>query len=177
MFVEDAKKILNPDEGLSMTAYPDGRGFSIGRGHFIRDPAIVKTLKNIGPGIHLSISPDLAEALFEEDVLAATQGAIWLFGAAWAGIVPARKTILVCLAYQLGTEGLRADFPLFVAAVKRGDWERAAAELLWRDGVRKVDESPYAQQTPARARRYAACLRAGNLGPLEAAHLVEEGGD
>jgi GH24 family phage-related lysozyme (muramidase) len=173
MFVEDAKKILNPDEGLSLTAYPDGRGYSIGRGHFICDKALVEVLKTLGPGIHLSITPDLAEALFEEDVLNATQEMIWLLGAAWPDIVRARKTILVCLSYQLGVEQLRVDFPQFVAAVKRGDWERAAAELLWRDGVTKVDESPYAQQTPARARRYAACLRVGNLGPIEAGHITE----
>jgi GH24 family phage-related lysozyme (muramidase) len=172
VFVEKAKEILNPDEGLSLTAYPDGRGFSIGRGHFIRDKALVEVLKTLGPGIHLSITPDCAELLFEEDILRATQEIVWLFGQAWSGILPARKTILVCLAYQLGADEIRADFPQFVAAARRGDWERAAAELLYANGVTKAEESAYAQQTPARARRYAACLRVGNLGPIEAGHLM-----
>mgnify|MGYP001101913895 FL=1 len=60
-----------------------------------------------------------------------------------------RKEVLVELAFQMGLPNL-LKFKRMLAAMKDGEFEKAAAELL---------DSKYAGQTPARSERYAKRIR------------------
>lgn len=68
------------------------------------------------------------------------------------GLSEPRQVVLVCMAYQLGVDGLLA-FKKMLAATAKGDYTTAAAEML---------NSRWARQTPARAQRMAEQMRTGN---------------
>jgi lysozyme len=63
----------------------------------------------------------------------------------------ARRYALTAMTFQLGI-GTFMKFKRMIAAVERGDWEKAAAEAL---------DSKWADQTPARAHHVAEILRTG----------------
>jgi len=63
----------------------------------------------------------------------------------------ARKYVLVDMAYQLGIGGLLL-FKNTLAAMRRGDYDEAAREML---------DSKWAKQTPARAKELAGMMRTG----------------
>lgn len=69
-----------------------------------------------------------------------------------AGLSEPRQVVLVCMAYQLGIDGLLA-FKKMLAATSAGDYDTAAAEML---------NSRWARQTPVRAQRMAAQMRTGH---------------
>lgn len=68
-----------------------------------------------------------------------------------AGLSEPRQAVLVCMAYQMGVEGLLA-FKKMLAATERGDYATAAAEML---------NSRWARQTPVRAQRMAKQMETG----------------
>lgn len=68
-----------------------------------------------------------------------------------AGISEPRQAVLVCMAYQMGVDGLLA-FKKMLAATAMGDYDTAADEML---------NSRWARQTPNRARRMAEQMRTG----------------
>lgn len=69
-----------------------------------------------------------------------------------AGLSDPRQVVLVCMAYQMGVDGLLA-FKKMLAATAKGDYTTAAAEML---------NSRWARQTPARAQRMAEQMRTGH---------------
>lgn len=69
----------------------------------------------------------------------------------WQAIDDVRRGVIVCMAYQLGTNGV-ANFRKMCAALRIRDYQTAAAEML---------NSKWAQQTPARANRMARIMRSG----------------
>lgn len=71
-----------------------------------------------------------------------------------AGLSEPRQVVLVCMAYQMGVDGLLA-FKKMLAATSAGDYDTAAAEML---------NSRWARQTPVRAQRMAAQMRTGHYG-------------
>jgi GH24 family phage-related lysozyme (muramidase) len=155
-------EILQMDEGFSPTDYADGDGRTIGYGHR-RVP---------GDNVPDVVSLDEAYVLLCKDAQAACREAIQLFPI-WPDILPeARRVVLVCLCFQLGAGPMRRDFPQFVKAVNRQDWERASKELLFADGVTCKTWSKYHQQTLLRCERNAEDLRTGRLRVLDAAQLV-----
>lgn len=67
---------------------------------------------------------------------------------------PARQTVLVDMAYQMGIEGLMG-FKNMIKAIKVRDWDAAAEAML---------DSKYAREdSPNRARRNAETMRTGVL--------------
>lgn len=68
-----------------------------------------------------------------------------------AGLSEPRQVVLVCMAYQMGVDGLLA-FKKMLAATAEGDYTTAAAEML---------NSRWARQTPTRAQRMAKQMGAG----------------
>lgn len=64
---------------------------------------------------------------------------------------PARKAVMISMAYQMGVPGLAA----FVNTLK------AVAESRWADAAAGMLDSLWAKQTPARARRHAVQMRTG----------------
>ena len=67
------------------------------------------------------------------------------------GLDAVRQRVLIDMRFQLGAAGLRA-FSLFLAAVGRGDYERASKEM---------GRSQWATQVPSRARALAVMMRTG----------------
>lgn len=63
-----------------------------------------------------------------------------------------RQQIIVCMAYQLGVNGV-ANFKRMVAGIERKDFKAAAAEMLDSDWARK--------DSPERAKRMATMMESG----------------
>ena len=124
-FMEKARSLVMYHEGLELFPYKD---------------AVGKT--TIGYGRNLSdrgVSPDEAEYLLENDLRIALIDAQALLGAHWDGLSDNRKAVLVDMALNLGKPRLAA-FVEFLEALKAGDYERAADEMmdsLWARQVRR----------------------------------------
>ncbi len=120
-------------EGLALETYPDAGGVThICHGHQVT----VRT----------------CDALLDADLAAAEAAAARIVGApAWDALDAGRRDVLIELAYWVGPTGL-ARFERLLAAVRAGDFDGAADELL---------ASRLPAQAPARAERLAAALRAG----------------
>lgn len=114
------KTLIQSFEGLSLSAYPDADGYSIGYGHFLgKDPALASR----------TISRAEADALFDRDVQK-FETAVAL------GVAPAPSTLqhefdaFTSLAYNIGTGGFAGS-----TALRRhlmGDKAGAAdAILMW----------------------------------------------
>lgn len=69
----------------------------------------------------------------------------------WQTIDDVRRGVIVCMAYQLGVNGV-ANFKKMCAALRIRDYNTAAMEAL---------DSTWAKQTPARAQRMARIMRSG----------------
>lgn len=63
----------------------------------------------------------------------------------------ARQAVIISMAYQMGIKGV-LGFGNMWAAIRKGDWNRAAEEML---------DSRWAKQTPARAHRHATVMAHG----------------
>lgn len=127
------------DEGLRLAAYKDSVGlWTIGVGHLLghtqRMTAITKTE---------------ADALLAVDIYTAMETADrWI--PEWRQASEARQRALVNMAFNLGNR--LQTFKRFRASVARGDWKRAAVEML---------ESKWAQQVGPRALRLRDMIRDG----------------
>lgn len=69
----------------------------------------------------------------------------------WPLVDSVRQQVLICMAFQLGVEGV-TGFHDMCAALARGDYVRASIEML---------NSTWARQTPARAQRMAKIMHSG----------------
>lgn len=69
----------------------------------------------------------------------------------WQAIDDVRRGVIVCMAYQMGVNGV-ANFKKMCAALRIRDYNTAAMEAL---------DSTWAKQTPARAQRMARIMRSG----------------
>lgn len=69
----------------------------------------------------------------------------------WQKIDEVRRGVVICMAYQLGVNGV-ANFKKMCAALRIRDYNTAAMEAL---------DSTWATQTPARAQRMARIMRSG----------------
>jgi lysozyme len=121
-------------EGFRAHKYLDPRGFeSIAYGF------------NIDAGITQSAAEALLTAQNQD--IAQALGAFW-----WAkGLDDARLSVVVELAFNLGTNGL-LHFPKMMAAIGAKDWQTAHDEMLDSDAAREL---------PARYKVLAAILLAG----------------
>ena len=109
----------------------------------------------IGVGRNLTdrgLSGGEIDLLLANDIAAARAACRRLYGAGFEGASMARRHALISMAFNLGQTRL-AGFRRFRAAVRDGDWDRAAAEAL---------DSRWATQTGRRADEVAALLRGGN---------------
>ncbi len=147
------KQELRADEGERLIAYKDHLGyFTIGVGHLI-DP-----MRGANPapfGIDLRHGTPITRAqsalLLDQDIKAKAAGldavAPW-----WRSLSDNRQRVIMNLAFQLGVAGLMG-FKKAMAAMKAGDYKRAAAEL--------ADSKWAKQDTPARAKRLIARMVEG----------------
>lgn len=132
------KDDLIRDEGFRSAAYRDTLGYwTIGVGRLIDERR--------GGGI----TQEEARYLLGNDIARITseldRRLPW-----WNGLPEPKQRALCNMAFQMGVNGL-LGFRKMLAALKAGEWEKAATEAL---------DSSWAWQTPERAERIATVLRA-----------------
>lgn len=135
MNVQELKKQLEFEESRKSKAYKDHLGVTtIGVGRNLDDVGLSED------EIDYLLSNDIERV--EKDL----QSFPW-----WHGLDPVRQVALANLRFQLGPGRFRG-FKKMIAALQRGDYEKASYHLL---------DSKYATQTPNRAKRIAHKLRFG----------------
>lgn len=138
-FREPLIKQLRRDEGEILHAYEDHLGFwTIGVGRLID--------KRRGGGI----SEEESAYLLNNDITRVTQGLGRRL--AWFDeLDPARKGVLLNMAFQMGVDGL-LGFTNTLKLVEEGNYTAAAKAMM---------ESKWATQTPARALRLSKQMETG----------------
>lgn len=142
--------LLNFEEGYKEKPYIDTEGY----------PTVAGGIK-IGPkGAALSnytftVPRDVGDVWLESFVNATMvkMNANPSIVAAMKACNPARRDILISMAYQMGVNGL-AGFKNTLAMVAAGNYAGAANGML---------SSLWAKQTPARAKRHAEVMRTGEM--------------
>lgn len=136
---DQLRAALIADEGLRLKPYRDTAGvLTIGVG---------RNLDAVG------LSRGEVDQMLENDIDRAVRDCTIRLGSWFATLDPARQGVLVQMTFQLGIAGL-LGFPQTLAAVKRGDYAGAAAQML---------ASKWASQTSRRAARLAAQMESGIL--------------
>lgn len=133
-----ARRIIE-DEGEVLHVYPDSLGFStIGVGRLI-DP-------RKGGGI----SHDESRYLLRNDIASKTAQCERRFE--WfVALDDVRQGVIICMAFQLGVNGV-ANFKKMIAAIEDRDYAEAATEML---------NSGWHKQTPERCERMARMMKTG----------------
>lgn len=139
MGIDNSYDQLRRDEGEKLSAYQDRLGFwTIGVG------ILIDARKGGG------LRPEESEFIFRNR-LRILEGELarrlpWI-----SRLDPARKGVLMNMAFQMGIDGL-LKFKNTLALIERGEYAKAASEMLG---------SKWAQQTPARANRLSVQMRSG----------------
>lgn len=138
--LEKIESHLVAEEGEVLHAYQDHLGFwTIGVG------ILIDARK--GGGITQEESRYLLRNRIKRKEAELEQRFEW-----WHSLDDTRQGVVLCMAYQLGTNGV-ANFKKMCAALRMRDYQRAADEML---------DSNWARvQTPARAQRMAKVIRTG----------------
>lgn len=132
-----ARLILDEDEVLH--AYQDHLGFwTIGVGHLID--------KRKGGGISQQVSRYILSDDIRGKVNECAERFDW-----FAGLNEARRNVIVCMAFQLGVDGV-SEFKLMIRAICHQDWVAASLEMC---------DSDWHKQTPARCERMAKIMLRG----------------
>lgn len=138
--IKDSYSQLKRDEGEKLYAYQDHLGFwTIGVGILID--------QRKGGGL----LPEESEFIFKNRLrlidAALSKRIPWI-----SRLDPARRGVLLNMAFQMGVDGLLA-FKNTLATIESGDYQKAAGEML---------NSKWAKQTPARAQRLSNQMRTGD---------------
>jgi GH24 family phage-related lysozyme (muramidase) len=154
LIAEDfARLILKKEEGEKYEVYPDSEGYkTAGIGHLITkdDVASNPLLDRVGTRVGVN----QVKSWFNEDF-----GVAWRAAVSWIGVEvfnslsPLRQALIVCKAFQLGGDGIKA-FEETLAHLKSGEFDDVADHWLG---------SKWARQTPNRVARMAQMMRTGIL--------------
>jgi lysozyme len=147
------------NEGWRRDAYADSAGIpTVGVGFNLRRqdaPARIAALglsyDEVAAGTQ-RLTDDQIDRLFTAD-LEATLAGVAALVPGFLALTLARRIALVDMAFNLGLGGL-GRFKRLLAAIDRGDWEGAEAEIV---------DSLYFRQVPGRAKRNARAIRTGAL--------------
>lgn len=174
--IEILKQEVRDDEGLRLTTYPGPKTGKphIGYGHLLGQAQHEAELEAMGLEDELddwtgfTITKEQAERLLDIDVEDAIESleptkkyAGWTEEELEA-LDPERFISLMSMSFQLGGYGIRSKFPSFVKAVKAGDWNRAADEMLWSNGLKKERRSQWYKDTPERCQLMSDKMRNGS---------------
>ena len=141
-FTDSGVAMLKGHEGFRNKVYPDSKGkATIGYGRNIDDNPLTpeeRTHLGLKPGEKVkSITKAQAEYLFKNDVNTAIVDAQTVLGETWKTLDPARKDVVINMLYNMGKNKV-LGFKKAMAAIKSGNWEVAAKEMLdsdWREDV------------------------------------------
>lgn len=138
MRVDDLITQLRRDEGEVLHAYQDSFGYlTIGVGRMID--------RRRGGGITREESEHLLVNDIRRVVNALDRYIPW-----WSMLSEERQLVLANMAFNMGTERLVSGWPSTLGAIKRGEYDRAAALMAG---------SKWARQVGARADRLVAAMR------------------
>ena len=147
----DLKTILEYEEGFRNEPYLCSEGFvTIGLGTKLHD------LKGLDPSdFPVMVSRRIAFEWLETEVSIKSQRMMndWAHQEAYDNLSEDRKAVVLSMAYQMGTRGVK-KFKNMWFALSRGEFDVAASEAL---------DSRWAAQTPERADRVARVLRGESL--------------
>ena len=162
------------EEGFSDEPYRcTGGALTCWYGHVLATPAeraIARHLwKTWRPDPRLAPTCQIAEAVLRADVSVARVDTGALFVRATINMIENPKAIarhwtLVALCFQLGRTRIRVKFPRFCHAVRQGDWDAAAGELIYkrfRGDSTDITRSEYFEECPSRVESLAWSLRSG----------------
>lgn len=76
-------------------------------------------------------------------------------------LAPARFISIIAMSFQVGGYGVQRKFPSFCEAVKGKDWQRAADEMMWSNGLKKQRRSAWHKQTATRCEEAADMMLTG----------------
>ena len=143
----DLLAMLEKDEGRRKFVYDDATGEPIKKG------SVVKGNPTIGIGCELSMTGLTDEEIdyLAENRVGRCEADLDRRWPWWRGLSEPRQRVLVSMVFQMGAGGL-GRFPKFLAALQRGDYAEAAAEMR---------DSAWHNQTPARCERLAKMMEAG----------------
>lgn len=172
---EELKKEVREDEGLKLETYPGPKTKKphIGYGHLLGQAQHEDELEAMGLDDELddwtgfTITKEQAELLLDIDVNDVVEGLESTKKyPGWTEeeldeLDSERYIALMSMAFQLGAPGVRQKFPSFVKAVKEQDWNRAADEMLWSNGLKKQRRSQWYKDTPPRCETMAKRMRFG----------------
>ena len=167
---EILKAEVRSDEGFDDTTYPGPvTGLPhIGYGHLLSEEQTDEELQAMGLDDELEdwtghkISVEQAERLLDIDIDDAMESLSPTWTVADLEALDTERFIaLMSMAYQMSGYKIQKKFPSFVKAMKEGDYDRAADEMLWSNGLRKERRSAWYQQTPERCQEMADRMRNG----------------
>jgi lysozyme len=139
------ERLLIRDEGFRRSCYADSLGYwTIGIGRCID--------ARKGGGLTQSEAFLLLRNDLGSKTAALDASIPW-----WKGLDPVRRTVLISMAFQMGTTGL-LGFRNTLRAVQESRWDDAATLML---------TSRWATQAPLRASRLADAMRTGSEGAFQ----------
>ena len=162
------KEHLEHDEGRRKGAYKDSKGFwTIAVGHLLSAEQTDRELEAMGLDDELDdwegfeITDEQIDALLDIDI----DDTLTMLKLSFTideltGLNPDRFIALFSMAFQMGSV---VKFPSMVNAIKLADWERAADEMLWSNGLKKQRRSQWHKDTPKRCQKMSDGIRWGNF--------------
>ena len=161
------RQLLIDEEGIELAAYKDSEGiWTIGIGHNLENEQSEEELAVFGLGDDLpddlskiSITEQQAYDLFDIDVNDAIDTMPDDFTPAFLETIGEhRRAVLVSMCFQIGSIN---KWKSMLNAIRESDWDRAADEMLWSNGLTKVKRSAWYRQTRQRCERAADAMRVG----------------
>lgn len=160
------------EEGLKLVAYMDTLGkYHIGYGHLLDQDQTDAELEIMGLEEEreswegFTITEEQAKELRDVDIQEAVESLAPTFEERdLEMLTPDRYIAIISMSFQMGGFGIQKRFPAFCKAVHDEDWDRAADEMMWRDGLKKQKHSLWYTQTPHRCQRMADAMRTGSFG-------------
>jgi lysozyme len=153
------RNMLARHEGLRLRPYPCSRNhMTIGYGWNLKNPLP----RSIDAYLNINgeITKEMAEKLLDISMDAAIRQA-WDIFPQFGGFSERRQAALVDVTFNMGSDKIVLEFPNFCKAVNDGDWNRAADELMYVDGLKKDKLSAYWKQTRDRAKKVTKMIRFG----------------
>ena len=180
--VKALRDYLVIEEGLELTAYLEKKSnkMHIAYGHLLEQEQTPEELIILGLEDDLddwtgfTITQEQADQMLDQDIQDAEESLAPAFTPESLGILaPARYIALLSMSFQLGGYGVQR-FKAMVKAIHEEDWDRAADEMLWRDGLKKHRPSAWFSQTQSRCESAAHAMRTGSFDKPEAPAILSE---
>ena len=154
-------------EGYSDTSYIEeiSKKYHIGFGHLLEQEQTDEELQILGLEDDLenwedfTITKEQAEALLDYDIQEAINTLLPTFTEEdLEKLTVPRYIALISMSFQLGGYGVQR-FTSMCKAIHEEDWDRAADEMLWRDGLKKHRPSKWFTETKSRCEQAAHAMR------------------